>query len=432
MNKHTLIVLKIALLVLSSCGLKTVERKQSSSETKAQQAKNSEQAIFKEISRPMVTMESLKTEEFRVPWFIVGLAAHVRSKSPELRYQLPKNADYVELLRCQSLNTFAQTVRANVLQNKPTEGWELTVKDGQCVSLTNAGFSQTKFLDVTAPSNTYRYLIRACVNRNRVSNAPMVVTSFCSNYISITQSDLPFVNERKQAELSAYDHAKVYIDQQNESLRKISSFAVELNNVKAKCIIKEADRQKAIAQQAQLSKIIGVGVSIADKVIGGEGFLSIAQDLSTLVATPNVTTLQSVGEISSALLSQTTGAKAGGTLQQLLGGLGGKLKDLVPNMNLDESSSSGENSESSEASSVTRAEPFRLPVNEWRTAIDGMVVTPMQSAGGASACHGETEINKLVEIEKLKLATAVLSYETLMETAKAIADANAAFEGRPQ
>lgn len=402
----------------------------SANSTAAAAASQQANGTFQLLPTPstFVSIAQLSDPSFRVSWFVVGLASHIDSKSPVLNYKIPEQADFVQLLRCRADNAILQSIKSAVQDNRPSDSWE-SAKTAGCKQITQIGISQTTYLDVAASSDTYRYVIRSCIDGSRYVGA-ITTAPLCSNYLNVTPNDLPFQNTREQAEQRAYEEANKHLETQNQAIRQISNAALEVNNAKAKCQQDVADRQKALAQQQGILKIVGVGLSVVDKIMGDGDFMSIAKDLATLAPAD---VQASLGPVSS-IATQVTSGK--GLQLPKLGSLTSVLKGATGAKNLLLAEDSGFLAADAPATSAAKTSTTSgggiLPVSEMRQALDAAFVAPQAAVAQASAqmlCPGEIEANQKGIIAKNQLISEKAAYEVLTEAADAVASSRAAFEG---
>lgn len=197
----------------------------------------SSQAAIREVSA--FSLDDLK---FTVLGIAVGLQDFMNAKAPLLSLQIPRDADFVEVLRCKSdvtINTGSESISIVNLAISSLSDEEKAAyyrrndffrgasENPNCELVSDALVDST-LVDSLAPSGSYRYLLRACVNPERLIDKDKLTSRNCSRRVAVSPLLESYVNTRREEELNNLRQAQVHagkLDQLNLRLRFLADSA---------------------------------------------------------------------------------------------------------------------------------------------------------------------------------------------------------------
>lgn len=230
---------------------------------------------LQEIRIPTVSAINLDNSEFRVSGVRASLQDFMTGETPVLNYLLPENADFVEVVRCKSdtiirgpthdladVDLGSPSLEEEKRIFKQNNFWDIAISQtNQCVLVSN-GFSAKIFRDLHVPSGSYRYLVRACVSPERLTETEYTTNRHCSRQIGISTLLQNFINKRADAETEALQRVSDMRDKVDGIGREIYYLTVSLNNALSVCNEKETQRQVRVMRKEAFSKILGIGISL--------------------------------------------------------------------------------------------------------------------------------------------------------------------------
>lgn len=233
--------------------------------------------------RPKVSAFQIDDEIFRVSGLRVGLQDYMSSQSPALSAFMPQQADYMEVLRCRAdtviRGTFDSLVDVDLgspsLQDEKrvlqsNDFWLAAAKANGCFLVT-ASFSARVFLDNAALSGGYRYVVRACVNADRLTDKELLTSRNCSKMVAISPLLQDFVNTRVERETQAFSEAQKHQDIIDGKGRQVYAMTVDLNNELVKCMNAEVNRQVNLKKRQAITSLLGFGASFGMKLLAPSG-----------------------------------------------------------------------------------------------------------------------------------------------------------------
>lgn len=161
------------------------------------------------VRRPKVSRNNIDDGNFLPTNIAVGLQSFMDSESPVVTYKIPAEADYVEILRCQT-----NTILSGGLDSISLDDLELQAGKDEvsrsalyrqndffrmassqigCTNVTSTTTAEN-FADPWAPSGSYRYLIRACVNPDRLTDTESQTQRNCSRQVGVSTALLDYTN----------------------------------------------------------------------------------------------------------------------------------------------------------------------------------------------------------------------------------------------
>lgn len=268
--KHLLNKFFLSLLIgLSGCSPKEDQSTQAAlpQVSKTLQAKDSvngektDEKIFadprKSFRKSKISRFEIDDPSFNIYGIAVGFKDFMNSQSPHLTYKLPKEADYTEIIRCRAdaniktatsvvalediaLNYSSVSDKAAEFRKNDFFRAAEETKGCEVISLGTIG---SEYLDSYASSGTYRYLIRACVAKERLIDVEKLTTRACSQQVGVSD-EWTYTNTRKEQEQQALRKRYVYESQLDNvfwNMRLLAEdFIAELN------YCEERERKRAI------------------------------------------------------------------------------------------------------------------------------------------------------------------------------------------
>ena len=169
---------------------------------------------------PQISTLRLDDADFRVNAVRVGEQEFLQYNTPIVSYQIPKIADYVEILRCPSStiimggqNTLEQVEREVVTLEQETaifqanNFWSMALQSAGCIVIAS-NYSELYFFDSFAPSGDFFYYVRACVEPQRLTGR-QISSANCSR--QVTRSvEHKHVNKRDRLQMLALHQAADY------------------------------------------------------------------------------------------------------------------------------------------------------------------------------------------------------------------------------
>ena len=156
--------------------------------------------------------------------------------------------------------------------------WEAASTANGCL-LVLSGFSDKAYIDNFALTGNYRYVMRACVDPNRLTDKELVTNRNCSKQVAISPLLNNFVNKRVQKETDALTLAAKYRDTVDGKGRQIYYLTVEMNNNLVECQSREISRQVSLKKRKAMTTLIGTGLAFAAKLtLTDPGASSVIKD----------------------------------------------------------------------------------------------------------------------------------------------------------
>lgn len=222
-------------------------------------------------SRSPVSALEIDELGMRIDAFRVGLVEFMQSQTPQVEFVIPEQADYVELLRCREdavairslLNVEMSVANAvAVVRNmRETDFWKDASTSQSCL-LISPSVSQNGYFDASAPTGTWRYVARACVQQERLIDKEIMGTRNCSRMVGVSTSLRDFKNARAERENKSVDDMRTALAKADGIGRQIFFQTIEFNNSIALCEKNKASNDKAEKHFSAIAQIIGAGVSL--------------------------------------------------------------------------------------------------------------------------------------------------------------------------
>lgn len=236
-------------------------------------------------TRPKISVATdLDEVGFRMNGLRAGLQDFTLSTSPVVTLFIPEQADYAEVMRCSDslamqgifenlsnieLGVSSADEEARLMASN--DFWKAASQAGCLLVSTNQ--SSNMLFDHSAPSGTFRYMARACVDNSRLSDGDLFDNRNCSMQVTATPA-LTFRNTRQdktQKALSDAQQAKSIAEGLGRYLFKLT---VDLNNALIECDAHEKDRLVAVQRKNAVTTLIGAGLALGSGAVNELNTLS--------------------------------------------------------------------------------------------------------------------------------------------------------------
>lgn len=293
---------------------------------------------------PLKRIYALRIDDadFRVNGVRVGEQIFLLKSTPIVIYEIPKDADYIQILRCPSSTIISDgdDILENVefsSKDLQTESmvfrrnnfWEAATQASGCV-LTASAHSDPYFLDPSAPSGNYLYYVRACIEPAHIVGFNEISKYNCSR--QVTRSvEYKHKNLRESRELDSLLRLSRLEARTHEIARQILQKNTLLSNSLLNC----QERSKArvvtndqLKQIKTISTLVGAGVGAA----AGGSLAAYKNRKNFSVENPTNTRLKAAGSVAAgaiigAGLSAQVGFLVGSAIEAWNKPLSGYPKD---------------------------------------------------------------------------------------------------------
>ncbi len=269
-------VSSLSLAILISCKTKSGETKPPTAATTASASAQGQLALVQtsDLNFSTVSPLSLSQQDFRVDGIRVGLQQYILSSTPILTYQLPFQADYIQILRCpsnsviyggedvlQNLEEYTTAAEENRIF-QANNFWQAALSTPNCVLVADS-FSDPFFLDGSAPTGSYYYYIRACVDTQRMQKNPYFTPTNCSRQVT-SSVVFNFVSTRQQTQLIQFQELASLQAREATLSRQIVDLTQVLGSALIHC---QNNRKSAVATASTRTTIVNYA-SLAGGVAG--------------------------------------------------------------------------------------------------------------------------------------------------------------------
>lgn len=239
-----------------------------------------EKEIFK---RDKVHAIRLDASEFRINALRIGEQTFLNYATPILLYEMPPEADYVDILRCPSnviIHGGADTLDYVELGSKDLETetriyqrnnfWEAAATTSGCILIASS-YTDTSFEDTFSPTGEFNYYVRACVDRERLTATQEFSTINCSRQVS-RSTNHKHTNKRARRTMEAMQKASDQRGRIDTLDRQIVNKTILLNSQFFDC---QKRHQKRVIDQEKkkaIGNILATSIAIGLPVLGYVGF----------------------------------------------------------------------------------------------------------------------------------------------------------------
>ncbi|MCY4444809.1 MAG: hypothetical protein OXC44_08430 [Proteobacteria bacterium] len=190
-----------------------------------------------------------------------------------LSYRFPKQANYLEILRCHKTTVLSHTnplmeiipTNKETLQRamEDTDYWAEAL-DKRCV-MVHYGFDthrQNIFLDESARTGDYYYVLRACVNIQRIQDRQIANMRNCSRFVT-RSVDVSHQNNRHLDEIKKFEKLSKIRVNMSQSFHKMQMLGQKVIDAYEECDKKEGIRQKTVRKKAAIIQLVSLGLGAA-------------------------------------------------------------------------------------------------------------------------------------------------------------------------
>ena len=176
---------------------------------------------------------------------------------------MPKEADWVDIIRCDldvSFSTGVENIDLKNLGLKNLSQDELEKKlrksniyqyaleeKERCEVIAQTGRSNKPILDGWAPSGDFIYIIRSCVAPNRLILADNMTKRECSKQVSISQQIKDYVNQRSEQEQMYLKKAQSYLNKMDQAAVEVKMSGERLIENMQEC--EDEEHERAVNQK---------------------------------------------------------------------------------------------------------------------------------------------------------------------------------------
>lgn len=247
--------------------------------------------------RPAVSAYKLDEVDFRVNGIRVGKQQFMTSETPAVLFFRPQMADYVEIIRCKEdviiqagtevlsnidVGTSSAADETKIMQSH--DFWGAAEKKNGCLLVAQNYSNKEIFFDSfvkTSPTgSSFRYLIRSCVNSERLAETEGLTERNCSKQVSTSPVLKNYINKRQENERVVLADLTRLQTQMDALGRHLYYTTIEYNNALKECEEANYKLDKRLAEKRAIAGIIGQGVSIAGAIYGSNLQAQAAEDLA--------------------------------------------------------------------------------------------------------------------------------------------------------
>lgn len=237
----------------------------------------------------MVSVFDLDSSEFLISGVRAGLqSAHLfQGEVPVLTFSWPQKADYVEVLRCTTSTRLSGRFGDSVVDvelgspspdemerlARANDFWETLSQQPSCAAVTSHYIpDQDPALDdPAAPSGSFRYFVRACIQAERLTDAEYGNVHTCSKMVGASNVLSSYQNGIADAVRTRRELARRLEDNARRIATAISTQTIAQNNAIIACEKAEARRVARVERKRIIGIILGAGTSLGVRLLGPEG-----------------------------------------------------------------------------------------------------------------------------------------------------------------
>lgn len=183
--------------------------------------------IQQSYRRSKVSRFDIDNAKFLINDVSLGLKDYIGASTPILQYQIPKDADYAEIIRCSTSANITTGVGTISLEDASLSQSSFTAnvmrandffraaEETDGCEVVSIGEIRSIFEDSYAPSENFIYLLRSCVANERLTDVDKLTNRNCTKQIALSNS-ISYQNTRK--------------DGQIQYLRKMHACESKINN----------------------------------------------------------------------------------------------------------------------------------------------------------------------------------------------------------
>ncbi|MBP6216986.1 MAG: hypothetical protein KA436_00190 [Oligoflexales bacterium] len=224
-----------------------------------------------------VSAHDLDDKKFFITRFVVGLQKFIDSETPFLVYEKPKDADYVEIMRCKSQAIISGGLDTIRLEDIEISNLSISEKDrmyrnndfftaaskntSACTIISNGSMEKT-FYDSWAPNGSFRYLMRSCVSNERLTDKDQLSNRNCSKQIGISNELKDYTNLRSEGDKAAAKQIDELSVQLDGVIRSLSEKGQEAGIELDACAEREHNREVFKKRRDAITTMVAIGLDI--------------------------------------------------------------------------------------------------------------------------------------------------------------------------
>ena len=226
--------------------------------------------------RPNVSAFTLDDGNFLVTGVGIGLASFMQSKSPVVNFFLPPQADYAEILRCSldvtlppgptgvdlpDIEVSGRTSNQKIALYKATDYFGEAQTLPGCTLITD-GTVTTNYFDSFAPTGSYVYLVRSCVNPIRLTDSKFLTSRNCSLQVAISAPLTSFTNTRRDKENADLKDAAIQASALDQVGTTMRALAEQANSALDTCNLTEQHRASSVKIKNSWAQLAATAIDV--------------------------------------------------------------------------------------------------------------------------------------------------------------------------
>ena len=221
------------------------------------------------VPQNKISSSEINGIEFKINNIQINKQIFQGYSQPVITYIKPEKVGYIEFLRCHlTLNLLSASGKSltDVLAATDQEQmkidmitgdfWNKAVSSSQCYLVGYAYKSHSLFVDYTAKTGGFYYLIRGCVLAENILDLPVIGINNCSVFVSKSM-ELNYTNDRDQTSLQQLVDKYQLIANYQSNIHRMSNLAIRALEEMEKCNTKEAARQIAVRKKSAIAALAG-------------------------------------------------------------------------------------------------------------------------------------------------------------------------------
>ena len=196
---------------------------------------------------------------------------------PVVNFNMPKQADYVQVIRCRSDANLGELSNIEIGSNNTAAAnskymekdyWKKIADNSFCAYITT-GTSIDSVIDFYANSGDYVYVARACIERSRLTITDASDdTNFCSRQIAVTTVFRGHINREKQLSAEIKESLRKQRDKVDEMGREMVYLAKQADQQLSECEKQRLSNQVSQRKRQALGKLLGIGINLCAQLMG--------------------------------------------------------------------------------------------------------------------------------------------------------------------
>lgn len=196
---------------------------------------------------------------------------------PVVNFFMPKQADYVQVIRCRSDANLGELSQIEIGSNNTAAAnskymekdyWKKIADNSFCAYITT-GTSVDSVIDFYANTGDYVYVARACIEQSRLTiTEGSDDTNFCSRQIAVTNVFRGFINREKQLSAELKESFRIQRDKVDAMGRKMVYLAKQADQQLSECEKRRFSNEVSKRKRGALGKLLGIGINLGAQLMG--------------------------------------------------------------------------------------------------------------------------------------------------------------------